>query len=143
MEVRKQSNCIYFCEYHLILPTKYRHKIFNPGVFAYLKDILERIKEYYPEIDILEINHDLDHIHLLISIPPKLAVGAVVRIIKANTARAMKKKFEYLARLYWGTTAIWSEGYFVSTVGINEKIIRDYIQTQGQEDFGQAKLELK
>jgi len=65
-------------------------------VFAYLEDILKRIKDYYPEIDILEINHDQDHIHLLVSIPPKLSVGSVVRILKANTARALKKKFDYL-----------------------------------------------
>jgi len=126
-----------------VLSTKYRHKIFNSGVFAYLDDILKRIKDYYPEIDILEINHDKDHIHLLVSIPPKLAVGKVVGIIKANTATALKKKFDYLGRTYWGTNAIWSEGYFVSTVGINEKTIQDYIQRQGEEDFGQAKLELK
>jgi len=111
-------------------------------VFAYLEDILKRIKEYYPEIDILEINHDQDHIHLLVSIPPKLSVGSVVRILKANTARALKKKFDYLNKVYWGTDGIWSEGYFVSTVGANEEQIRKYIQKQGEEDFGQAELEM-
>ena len=111
-------------------------------MFAYLKEILKGIKKHYPEIDILEINHDEDHIHILVSIPPKFSVGQVVRIIKANTARALKKKFEYLKRVYWGTNAIWSEGYFVSTVGINEKTIKNYIQKQQKEDFGQAKLEL-
>ena len=91
----------------------------------------------------MEVNHDEDHIHILVSIPPKLSVGEVVRIIKANTSRALKIKFDYLKQVYWGTTAIWSEGYFVSTVGINEEIIKKYIQKQGEEDFGQAKLELK
>ena len=90
----------------------------------------------------MEINHDQDHIHLLVSIPPKLSVGSVVRIIKANTARALKKKFDYLNKVYWGTDGIWSEGYFASTVGVNEEQIRKYIQQQGEEDFGQAKLEL-
>lgn len=143
MKVRKQSNCVYFCEYHIIIPTKYRRKIFNEGVFAYLKEILGSIKDYYPQIDILEINHDKDHVHILVSIPPKLSVGKVIGIIKANTARMLKKKFDFLNRVYWGTDAIWSEGYFVSTVGINEEIIRNYILKQGEEDFGQAKLELK
>lgn len=141
--LRRQSNAIYFCEYHLVFPTKYRYKIFNEGVFAYLEDILKRIKEYYPEIDILEINHDVDHVHILVSIPPKLSVGEVVRIIKANTSRALKDKFDYLKKLYWGSNAIWSEGYFVSTVGVNEEMIKNYIEQQGAEDFGQAKLELK
>lgn len=143
MNFRRQSNSVYFCEYHLVFPTKYRHKIFNEGVFAYLEGILKNLKKYYPDIDILEINHDEDHIHILVSIPPKLSVGEVVRIVKANTSRALKVKFDHLKQVYWGTTAIWSEGYFVSTVGINEEIIKKYIQKQGEEDFGQAKLELK
>ena len=142
MNFRRQSNSVYFCEYHLVFPTKYRNKIFNEGVFAYLEKILKNIKKYYPEIDILEVNHDEDHIHILVSIPPKLSVGEVVRIIKANTSRALKLKFDYLKQVYWGTSAIWSEGYFVSTVGINEEVIKKYIQKQGEEDLGQAKLEL-
>lgn len=133
---------MYFCEYHLVLPTKYRRKIFNEGVFAYLGDILKRIKNYYPEIDILEVNHDQDHIHLLVSIPPKLSVGTVVRIVKANTARVLRIKFPFLKEVYWGNDGIWSEGYFVSTVGVNEEQIRKYIQKQGEEDFGQAQLEV-
>jgi len=111
-------------------------------VFAFLEDILKRIKEYYPEIDVLEINHDEDHIHLLVSIPPKLSVGSVVRIIKANTVRTLKKKFDYLSKVYWGTDGIWSEGYFASTVGVDEEQIRKYIQQQTEEDSGQAKLEI-
>jgi len=142
VQLRKQSNAVYFCEYHLVLPTKYRRKIFNEGVFAYLEEVLKKIKDYYPKIEILEINHDVDHIHILVSIPPKIGVGETVRIIKANTARMLRKKFDHLAKVYWGTEGIWSDGYFVSTVGVNEEIIRKYIQQQGEEDFGQAKLEL-
>ena len=143
MQLHRQSNAVYFCEYHLIFPTKYRRNIFNDGVFAYLAQILSKMKDYYPQIDIIEINHDQDHIHLLVSIPPKMAVGSVVRIIKANTARMLRKKFDFLTKVYWGDDGIWSEGYFVSTVGINEDVIKRYIQRQGEEDFGQAKLELK
>lgn len=143
MVLRRQSNSVYFCEYHLVIPTKYRRKIFNSGVFAYLEDILKRIKDYYPEIDILEINHDKDHIHILVSIPPKLSVGKVVGIIKANTARALNKKFDHLKNTFWNSNSIWSEGYFVSTVGVNEKIIKNYIEKQGEEDFGRTKFELK
>lgn len=143
MQLRKQSNAVYFCEYHLVFSTKYRRKIFNAGVFAYLEAVLKKIKDYYPKIEILEINHDQDHIHLLVSIPPKLSVGEVVRIIKANTARMLWTKFNYLTKVYWGTEGLWSDGYFVSTVGINEEVIRKYIQQQGEEDFGQAKLEIR
>lgn len=108
--------------------------------------MLERLKEVrnrYPEIDILEINHDQDHVHMLVSIPPKMSVGKVVGIIKANTSRRLKEKFPFLKKVYWGTDGIWSDGYFVSTVGINETIIQKYIQHQGQEDSGQAQLEIE
>lgn len=79
---------------------------------------------------------------MLVSIPPKLSIGKVVGIIKANTSRRLKEKFSYLKEVYWGTDGIWSDGYFVSTVGINEEIIQKYIQHQGQEDSGQAQLVL-
>lgn len=142
MEYRKQSNCLYRCDYHIVIVTKYRRKVLNDGILAYIKECLKRMVEYYPEVEILKMNHDKDHIHMLISIPPKMVVGKIVGIIKSNTARDMKKKFPFLREVYWGTESIWSGGYFVSTVGVNEDTIRRYIDLQGQEDAGQAKLVL-
>lgn len=107
-----------------------------------MKDRLKQVKDHYPEIDILEINHDKDHIHLLVVIPPKFSVGQAVRILKSNTSRDLKKKFAFLKDVYWGTDGIWSDGYFVSTVGINEEVIKQYIENQGKEDSGQAQLVL-
>ena len=77
---------------------------------------------------------------MLIVIPPKMSVGSVVRILKSNTSRRLKEKFPFLKKVYWGTDGVWSDGYFVSTVGINEQIIKNYIQNQGEEDSGQAQL---
>ena len=71
-----------------------------------------------------------------------MSVGKAVGIIKQNTARELKQKFPFLKQVYWGTEAVWSEGYFASTVGANESIIRRYIENQGKEETGQAKLEL-
>jgi len=122
--------------------TKYRRKVFNEGVFAYLKKRLNEVKDHYPELDILQINHDIDHVHVLIVIPPKMSVGQVVRILKSNTSRRLKEKFPFLKKVYWGTDGIWSDGYFVSTVGVNEQVIRKYIEHQSQEDAGQAQLVL-
>ncbi len=107
--------------------------------------MLERMKDlydHYPELEVLKIEHDRDHVHMLISIPPKMSVGKVVGIIKANTSRRLKEKFPFLKQVYWGTDGVWSDGYFVSTVGINEQIIQKYIERQGQEDSGQAQLVL-
>lgn len=99
------------------------------------------MRQHYPEIDIMEYGYEGDHVHFLISIPPKVSVGSVVRILKSNSARWLKEKFaEYLRKVYWGTSSIWSAGYFVSTVGRDEAVIRAYIEHQGKEDEGRTKF---
>ncbi len=137
-EFRRQSNCVYDCTYHLVLPTKYRKKIFNEGTFAFFKERMRELQEHYPEIWIKGQNHDRDHVHLMLTFPPKYSIGSVVRIIKSNTARSMKQMFPFLKKCYYGTDGIWSDGYLVSTVGLNEKIIKKYIEKQGQEDLGRT-----
>ena len=74
-------------------------------------------------------------------IPPKYAVSKVVETIKSNTSRAMKQKYTFLEKVYWDDKGVWAKGYFVSTVGINEKIIQAYVRMQEEEDIGQAELE--
>ncbi len=125
----------------MVLSTKYRRHVFNSGVFAYFESKLKEIYQYYPELVFEKVNHNKDHVHFMVSIPPKMSVGSVVRIIKANTSRGIKEKFGFLKQLYWGTDGIWSDGYFVSTVGLNEDMIKQYIENQGKEDAGQATLE--
>ena len=136
------SHCVYQCDYHIVIVTKYRKKIFNEGIFEYFRIKLAEITEHYPLIQFKVINHDQDHLHMLISIPPTMSVGKAVGIIKQNTARELKQKFRFLQSVYWGTDAVWSEGYFVSTVGINETVIQQYIQDQGKKDSGQTKFEI-
>ena len=75
-------------------------------------------------------------------IPPKYAVSEVVDIIKTNTSRALKAKFGFLSKVYWDERGIWGKEFFVSTVGINERIIRKYVEMQGKENTGQVELEL-
>jgi len=139
---RRNAHSVFLCDYHLVWPTKYRRAALNEGVLAYLKEVIKGLVEHHPDLIVKEINGESDHIHLLISIPPQRSVGEVVRIIKASTARDLNKKFPHLKQIYWGTQSIWSAGYFVSTVGINESIVRRYIQNQGKEDMGQTSLEL-
>lgn len=92
----------------------------------------------HPEIEIDEVNHDKDHIHLLISVPPKLSISEVVRFLKCNTSREIRKKFKFLDKVYFGSDGIWSEGYFVSTVGADEADIKRYIENQGKEEACQT-----
>ena len=107
-----------------------------------MKRCIKGITRLYPEIHVEEANTDEDHVHLLLSIPPKMAVSRVVNMLKSNTGRMMRKKFTFLSKLYVKSEGIWSTGYFVSTVGVNEAVVRKYIEYQGKEDRGQAQLEL-
>ena len=144
MKFVKLPHCVYYCDYHIAMTTKYRHEWLNEGIFAYLKTKLLEIRKHYPLIDFKTVNYDQkqpDHIHLLISIPPTVSVGSIIRIIKTNTSRALKQKFPFFKTLYYGTDGIWSDGYFVSTIGVNEQQIKQYIENQGKEDSGQALLE--
>jgi putative transposase len=142
MMYRRIDHSVFYCDYHLVWPTKFRRAIFNPGVREFLIQTLKDLPNHRPDIIIKEINTDKDHIHLLVSIPPTITVGSVVRIIKSNTARELNQKFPHLRKTYWGTRSVWSAGYFCSTVGINEEVIRRYIIHQGQTDAGQNNLKL-
>jgi len=138
MQLIRLAHCVYHCEYHIVIVTKYRREIFKQGVFVYMKIKLAEVTTHYPQIKFRQINHDKDHIHMLVSIPPTMRVGKVVGIIKANTAKKLKQKFPFIKKVYWGTDSVWSEGYFVTTVGVNEKVIKKYIEEQGKKDLGQT-----
>jgi len=145
MKFIKLSHCVYYCNYHIAITTKYRRKWLNEGIFAYLQIKFTEIRKYYPLINFKTINYDKkqpDHIHFLVSVPPTISIGSAIRLIKSNTSRELKQKFPIFKKLYHGTDGIWSDGYFVSTIGVNEQTIKSYIQNQGQEDSGQALLEL-
>ena len=141
-EYIRADHSVYLCDYHIVLVTKYRKKVIaNEGIWTYLEQKFYEVTEHYPRLRIKEINHDINHVHLLISIPPQKSVGSVVGLLKSNTSRNIKTKFQFLKKLYFGTDGIWSDGYFVSTVGIDEETIKRYIEKQGEEDVGQtAKL---
>jgi putative transposase len=141
MRLRKSAHTVYKAQYHIVWITRYRRKILVKGVKDYLKIKLLEIRKYYPEWEYLEIGIDLDHVHLYMIIPPKYAVSKVVETIKSNTSKALKIKFAFLEKVYWDDRGIWAKGYFVSTVGINEKIIKEYVKMQEKEDTGQAELE--
>lgn len=142
VQVRKLSHCAFHCNYHIVLVTKYRKEIFDKGTFEYFRIRLQELRKYYPVIEIMEVNHDKDHVHLLLSIPPTMSVGRVVNFIKSNSGKKMRDKFPFLKEMYYGSSGIWSDGYFVSTVGLSESMIRKYIQLQHNEDTGQTKFEV-
>ena len=101
-----------------------------------------KIMRSLPGCEIIEQNMQVDHIHTLMMIPPKYAVSAVIGQMKQYTAIRLRGKSAWLEKVYWKEQVVWSPGYFVSTVGLNEKQIIEYVKWQAHQDSGQAKLEL-
>ena len=95
-----------------------------------------------PGCEIIEQNIQDDHIRMLMVVPPKYAVSDVIGEIKQFTASKLRKKFAWLDKVYWKEKVVWSPGYFVSTVGLDEEQITKYVRWQGHQDSGQASLDL-
>ena len=95
-----------------------------------------------PGCEILQYNIQRDHIHVVMVIPPKYAVSEVMQRIKGSTSRMLRQRYDWLKKVYWAEEGVvWSPGYFVSTVGIDEKVIINYVKWQERQDSGQAKFE--
>jgi putative transposase len=93
-----------------------------------------------PDIAIETLSIQVDHIHLVIVIPPKYAVSAIVGKIKANTSREIRQRFPWIKKIYW-RNEFWSVGFFSSTVGVNEDVIKRYVEFQEKVDTGKLQLE--
>ena len=142
METRLSGHGAYRTEYHIVWITKYCRRILNPGVRGYISKLFSKVIRGMPGCEIIEQNIQDEHNHMLMVIPPKYAVSEVIGEIKQYTASKMRKKFAWLNRVYWEESVVWSPGYFVSTVGLDEKEITKYVKWQGNQDSGQAKLDL-
>ena len=142
MKLHKQAHTVYKTQYHIVWVTRYRKKILVKGMEVYFKEALKEVREFFPDWFIEEIGTDEDHVHLYMVIPPKYAVSKVVEVMKSISSKRMKEKFpHFLKKVYWDGGGIWSRGFFVSTAGINEDVIRKYVKYQGQEDSAQTKFE--
>jgi len=141
MRLHRAAHTVYKTQYHIVWVTRFRRKVLVPGVQRYLRVKLEEVRKWYPDWEYVAIGMEVDHVHVHMVIPPRYAVSWVVGTIKQNTSRALSEKFAFLKQVYWDEDGIWTKGYFVATVGINEGIIRRYVEMQGQEDAGQVQLE--
>ena len=139
MKIKVQSHAAYQTQYHVVWIPKCRKKILGEGVKEYLEKVLSTVLQTrYPDVYITEQNIQPDHIHMLIEIPPKYAVSTIIGYLKGVSSRLLRKEFAFIREIMHET---WSVGYFVSTVGINESTIRNYIRYQEKQDFGQAVLD--
>ena len=132
---------MYRTQYHIVWVTRYRRKILNEGVKEYLETKLQESRKFYPDWEYIAIGIAVDHVHIHMVIPPKYAVSKVVETLKKNTSRHLSLKFRFLVQVYWDREGIWSKGFFASTVGINEAVIKKYVEMQEKEDTGQTEFE--
>ena len=95
-----------------------------------------------PGVVLEEIGFDKDHLHMLMTIPPKYSVASVMGKLKSQSASNLRKAFPWLNKVYWKENIVWSPGYFVSSVGVNEETIRHDVEYQGKKDSGQLRLKL-
>ena len=142
MELKHSGHSLYATQYHIVWIPKYRRRVLNPGVRDYLNKLFPKILRTMPGVEIVEKNILVDHIHMAIIIPPKYAVSEVVGMMKGQTSSQLRKRYEWLKRVYWKENIMWSPGYCVSTIGLNEEQIIQYIRWQERQDSGQAKLVL-
>jgi len=112
---------------------KYRFRIFRDELADYTRQQIESLCRQKDQVEVLELNIQADHIHLVLSIPPKYAVSSVMGFLKGKLALRLFQRYEHLGKRYWGQH-LWSRGYCVSTVGLDEDKIRKYVTWQEAQD---------
>ncbi|KKT69514.1 MAG: Transposase IS200-family protein [candidate division WWE3 bacterium GW2011_GWB1_44_4] len=120
MQVTYSGHSVYHTVYHIVFVTKYRRKVLNPGFAKYAHTVIKEVAEKVDGVLIEELNIQVDHVHAVMVIPPRYAVSKVVEIVKSQSTKIIRKKYPWLDKVYFGTLSLWSVGYFVSSVGLNE-----------------------
>ena len=126
------SHTAWECKYHLVWIPKYRRKVLYEQLRRYLGDVLRELA-MQKESKVLEGHLRPDHVHMLVSIPPKYAVSQVVGFLKGKSAIHIARVYAGRRRNFTGQH-FWARGYYVSTVGGDEEVIRQYIQRQEEEE---------
>ncbi len=130
---KKLAHVVYQCSYHIVWCPKYRFRILKGGVARFVEEIIRSLCEWN-SIEIMELNVREDHVHAVVSIPPKNSISKVVGILKGKTSIKLFKSYPALKRKpYWGNH-FWSRGYCVSTVGLDENKIRRYVKYQEENE---------
>lgn len=129
------------CKYHLVFAPKYRRQAIYGKVKEDIGKMLRKLCEY-KEVEILEAEACPDHIHMLVTIPPKYSVAQIVGYLKGKSSLMIFEKYANMKYKY-GNRHFWCRGYYVDTVGKNTKAIAEYIQQQLQEDIGYEQLTIK
>ena len=130
---KKLSHVIYYHVYHIVWTPKYRYKVLEGALKEFLELQLRMLCEW-KRFEIQELNIQPDHVHIVLSVPPKISISKVMGILKGKTAIKIFKSFSGLrTKPYWGNH-FWSRGYCSSTVGLDEEKIRKYVKYQEKQE---------
>jgi putative transposase len=129
---RSLAHTKWMCKYHIVFTPKYRRKIIYNKL---KKDIVEILKELcrWKGVEIIEGEAMKDHVHLLVSIPPKMSISSFMGYLKGKSALMIFDRHANL-KYKFGNRHFWSRGYYVSTVGLNEATIAKYVREQEKHD---------
>ena len=144
MILKRTSHSVYDTRYHLVWCPKYRRDVFKDlAVKDRTEQLLREICLEY-DFEIIELEVASDHVHLMLSFPPKRSIGEVVRILKSKSARELFREFPGLKKKLW-SGEIWNDGYFARTVGdqMTSEIIEKYIKHHRDIEQGPTQLHLK
>lgn len=135
VEYDKNLHSVFLLQYHLILVVKYRREVIDDKIYARLKEIFEYIaKNDNYSLELIEFNHDKDHLHTLFKAKPKSELLKFINAYKSVSSRLIKKEFSHLKQYLW-KQYFWSGSYFLSTTsGVTLDIFKKYVENQGIED---------
>ena len=140
-EVKHTAHSSYRCEYHIVFAPKYRRKVIYKELRADIGAILRKLCNQM-KVEIIEAEACPDHIHMLVSIPPYMSVAQFVGTLKRKSALMIFDRHANLKYKY-GNRHFWARGYFVDTVGKNERMIQEYIRDQLERDFSEDQVSIK
>ena len=139
-QFKKLSHALWQCKYHIVWCPKYRFRIPEDEIGKTVQYLIKQFCEW-KKIEIIESNVQVDHIHLLLEIPPKYSISEVVGFLKGKSAIKIFDMHIELKKRYWGRH-FWAKGYCVSTVGLDEEKIKKYVKWQLHKDKVAEQLEL-
>lgn len=129
------------CKYHIVFAPKYRRRVIYGKIKVDIGKILRKLCEQ-KGVEIIEANLCPDHIHMLVSIPPKMSVSSFVGYLKGKSSLMIFDRHANMKYRY-GNRKFWCKGYYVDTVGRNKKVIQEYIKNQLQEDIAGDQISMK
>ena len=136
---RKLSHSIWHCQYHIVWVPKYRYRVLEGQVAEHVKQCIH-VFCGYKSCEVVELNIQKDHVHLIAMVPPKVSISNLMGTLKGRTAIRVFKQFPRLrVKPYWGNH-FWAPGYCVDTVGIDAEMIRKYVQFQEKKERQEEQL---